>query len=57
MAWASRGFRPRAPVHHQRLGDLVADGEDGIQRRHRLLEDQRDFAAAEPAHARARRAS
>ena len=45
----TRGIPSRAPVHHQRLRNLIADGEDGIQRRHRLLEDQRDFAAAEPA--------
>src|SRR5215210_4425027 len=31
-----------------RLRDLVADGEDGVQRRHRLLEDHRDVVAADP---------
>ena len=30
------------------LGDLVADGEHRVQRRHRLLEDHRDLVAADP---------
>jgi hypothetical protein len=34
--------------HH--LGDLIANGEDGIQSRHRLLEDHRDASAAHGAH-------
>src|SRR5262249_56616178 len=29
----------------ERLGDLPTDGENGIQRRHRLLEDHADVAA------------
>jgi hypothetical protein len=32
------------------LGDLVARGEHGVQRRHRLLEDHRDVGAADAAH-------
>ena len=40
----------RAAVHQQRLRDLVADREDRIERRHRLLEDQRDLGAAHLAH-------
>jgi hypothetical protein len=38
-----------ALVQHQRLGDLVADGEHRVQRRHRLLEDHRDLVAADGA--------
>ena len=30
-----------------RLGDLIADGEDRVQRRHGLLEDHRDVVAAD----------
>ncbi len=40
----------RTAVDEQRLRDLVADAEDGIERRHRLLEDQRDLRAADRAH-------
>src|SRR6266849_1445340 len=36
----------------ERLGDLPADGEYGIKRRHRLLEDHADVAAANLAHLR-----
>ena len=32
------------------LGDLVADGEHRVQRRHRLLEDHRDVVAADLRH-------
>ncbi len=32
------------------LGELVLDGEDGVQARHRLLEDHRDVVAADVAH-------
>ena len=31
----------------QALADLLADGEHGIERRHRLLEDHGDLAAAD----------
>ncbi len=34
----------------QHLGDLKADGEHGIERGHRLLEDHRDAVAADLAH-------
>ena len=39
-----------ARVHARDFGDLVADGEDRIERRHRLLEDHRDAIAADVAH-------
>jgi len=43
------------PVVHllvlaDRLGDLLAAGEDGVERGHRLLEDHRDVVAAERPH-------
>src|SRR5262249_53032736 len=41
-------------VQPDRLGDLLADGEHGIQRGHRLLEDHRDLFAADLAHLRRR---
>ena len=34
----------------QRLGDLAADREHRVERRHRLLEDHRDVVAADVAH-------
>src|SRR5207245_10200883 len=37
-------------VQAQRLGDLLTDGEGGVQRGHRVLEDHRDAPAAELAH-------
>jgi hypothetical protein len=43
---------PRATgplVHPDHLGDLVADREDRVERRHRLLEDHRDPVAADRA--------
>jgi hypothetical protein len=36
------GLARGALVHPHHLGDLVADGEDRVERRHRLLEDHRD---------------
>ena len=36
-------FPGRAAVHAKRLFDLISDGEHGIERGHRLLEDQRDL--------------
>jgi len=39
-------------VDTQRLGDLVADGEDRIERGHRLLEDHGDAVASDIAHLR-----
>ena len=41
------GGPARAAVPHHRLGDLVADGVDRVERQHRLLEDHRDDAAAQ----------
>ena len=37
-------------VQAHRFGNLVADGEDRIERRHRLLEDHRDVVAPDRAH-------
>src|SRR5262249_25477386 len=39
-------------VQPDRLGDLLADREDGVQRGHRLLEDHRDLFAADLPHLR-----
>jgi hypothetical protein len=36
-------------VAHDRLGDLIADRKDRVERRRRLLEDQRDQPAPHPA--------
>src|SRR6266545_3699607 len=33
-----------------RLGHLVVDGEERVERRHRILEDGRDPPPADPAH-------
>ncbi len=41
-----------ALVQPDRFGDLLADREDRIQRRHRLLEDHRHVGAAHRAHGR-----
>ena len=41
--------RRHAHVQPQHLGDLVADGEHRVERRHRLLEDHRDVLAAQVA--------
>ncbi len=46
VRFASRG----ASVDQQRLGDLIADAEHRVERRHRLLEDQRDLRAAHRLH-------
>ena len=42
-----RGGATDAFVLHDRLGDLLADRIDGIERCHRLLEDHRDRTAAQ----------
>ena len=42
-----RGFRRQAQVLDQRLADLLADGEDRVQRRHRVLEHAGDLAPAQ----------
>ena len=38
---------PVRVVREHRLGDLVTDGQDRVQRRHRVLEDHRHVAAAD----------
>ena len=45
---AAAGIEPL--MHEQGFPDLIADWEKRIQRRHRLLEDHRDMAAAQPPH-------
>ncbi len=40
-------------VQHDRLDDLLADGEDRVERGHRLLEDHRDLLAADACASRA----
>ena len=47
----------RPAVQDQRLGDLTADGQHRVERRHRLLEDHRDRDRREPCASRARRSS
>ncbi len=47
MAAGSRGRPVRAAVHDQGFRDLVADREHRIQRRHGLLEHERDVGAAD----------
>ena len=42
----------RAAVDDERLRDLIADREDRVERRHRLLKDERDLGAAHLAHVR-----
>ena len=54
-ARASR--RPDPLVEQDRLDDLVADGEDRVERGHRLLEDHRDLVAADLPHLGGRAAS
>ena len=39
-----------APVQAEHFRDLVPDREDGVQCRHRILQDQCDVTAAEAAH-------
>ena len=36
----------RAAVDEERFSDLIADREDGVESRHRLLKNQRDLGAA-----------
>ena len=43
----ARLARRHVAVQHHRLDQLVADGEDRVQRRHRVLEDHRDLASAQ----------
>jgi hypothetical protein len=51
----ARARRVLALVQAYRLGDLLADGEHRVERRHRLLEDHRDLGAADVAQRRGRR--
>ena len=46
----ARVFRRQPPMSAQCLADLVADGEAGIERGHRLLEDHGQPVAAQIAH-------
>ena len=43
---ASRRLRPEDRVRQHRLGDLIADRVDRVERGHRLLEDHRDRGSA-----------
>jgi len=47
---AMRGRPAEALVQQQGFRDLLADGHDRIERRHRLLEDHRDVFAAHAPH-------
>ena len=47
---------PHPEVRLERLADLLADGQDRVQARHRVLEDHRDLAARGRVAARGRRA-
>ncbi len=43
--------RPRSPWYERdRFAHLHADGEHGVQRAHRVLQDHRHLAAADPLH-------
>jgi len=44
---AASGAAPYVQMPDQRLGDLLANREDGIKRGGRLLEDHRDAIAAQ----------
>ena len=45
-----RGLLVQMLVELQTLGDLLTDGEDWVQGRHRVLEDHRDVLAADLFH-------
>ncbi len=49
-AVADLGASERGMMHAHRLGNLLADGHGGVQRRHRLLKDHADVSAAARAH-------
>ena len=51
----TRGATRVAEVALQHLGHLAADGERGVEGRHRLLEHEGDLAAADPLELRVRR--
>ena len=46
----ARGFPRKTTMKTQRLGYLLADREDGIQRGHRILKDHRDVVTTYCAH-------
>ena len=50
MPCCARFLLAHVAVQANGLDDLVADGVEGAERGHRLLEDQGDFAAADVAH-------
>ena len=50
IAFARAVSPGRAAVHAKRLLDLTADVKTGIERGHRLLEDQRDLGAPDALH-------
>ena len=56
MTRARAAARPQALVQVQRLGDLLLDGVERIERGHRLLEHHGDAVAADVAQHRLRRA-
>jgi hypothetical protein len=41
---------PQPAVQPKRFGDLLSDGQGGVQRRHGVLQDHRDPRAAQLAH-------
>ena len=45
-----RGTPPEPFMLPNRLGNLLADGVDGVERCHRLLEDDANFLAPDPPH-------
>jgi hypothetical protein len=50
MPRSRAAFGPHAFVQAQAFRDLLADREERVERRHRLLEDHRDVRAANAAH-------
>ena len=50
IALSSASCLREPEVQPGRLGDLLADREDGVERGHRILEDHRDVVAADLAH-------
>ena len=57
IARARACLRVRSLVRAELLGDLPADRVHRVQRRHRVLEDHRDLAAADRAHLASARAA
>ena len=50
MARRSRIAAAGAAMQSNGFRDLIADGHDGIERRHRLLKNHGDFVTANAAH-------